>query len=107
MARAGETGRTTHYPVSDGAALTKALEDASAYVVSCTFELSEAPPNYEYVSVELDGKRVDHASRTDGASGWNLRGDRTVELLGETCRQVSDGGEHDVVIVRECEPVVK
>jgi hypothetical protein len=107
MAAAGDTGRLTHYPVSDGVALQAALEAASAFVVTCTFELTEAPPSDRYVSVQVDSARLGHVTQTGGSSGWRLVGDRTVELVGETCRSVSDGREHDVVIVRECEPVVR
>lgn len=108
MAAAGGTERETHYPVSGGAELAEALEAISAFVVACTFELSEAPPDYRYVSVSIDGRRVPHAGAGDGArDGWVLHDGRVVELVGSACAQVSDGEEHDVRIVRECEPVVR
>jgi hypothetical protein len=105
MAAAGDTERDTHYPVSDGSALAAALEAISAFVVTCTFELSEAPPRAEYVSVTVDGTPVANVDVVDGDSGWRLEGDRVVTLVGDWCRAVSDGGEHSIEIVRECEPV--
>jgi hypothetical protein len=107
MAVAGGTGRTTHFAVSDGAALQGAFEEISAHVVSCTFELEQAPPSYRYVSVSVDGERVEHISETDGTYGWQLTGDRIVELVGGSCGAVSDGEPHEVIVVRECRPVIR
>lgn len=101
MAAAGDTASTTYYPVSDGTGLAGAFQSISAYVVSCTFELATPPKDARYVSVSVDGKRVPNGT------AWQLQGDRVVALVGDTCAQVSDGKPHDILVVRECTPVVQ
>jgi Mg-chelatase subunit ChlD len=106
MAAAGGTGRDTHIPVGDEATLETALRDLSQSTVPCTFELDMAPSDIRFVRVELDGEMVDHVSFTDGGSnGWQLSGDQTVELVGDTCSTIQDGREHNLSITVECEPV--
>jgi len=100
MAAAGGTARSTYYPVSDGAALESAFQSISGFVVSCTFELGVPPADARYVSVSIDGHRVREGT------GWQLVGSRVVELVGDTCASVSDGKPHDILIVRECEPML-
>jgi hypothetical protein len=107
MAAAGDTGQPSYFPVSDGAGLTAALETISAFVVACTYELSEAPPSDLYVSVSVDGAPLAHLSQTDGASGWRLVDGVVVELVGASCAAVSDGESHEVAIVRECTPALR
>jgi hypothetical protein len=102
MAAAGGSARTTYFPVSDGTELAQQFQAISKYVVSCQYELSAAPPDDRFVSVAVDNHRVAKDV------GWKLIGDRTVELIGDTCKLVSDGsGAHQVLIVRECRPVIQ
>jgi hypothetical protein len=101
MAAAGATASTTYFPVSDGAGLASAFQSISAYVVSCTYELATPPKDARYVSVSVDGKRVARGA------GWQLQGDRVVALVGDTCARVSDGKPHDILVVRECTPVLQ
>ena len=98
MATAGGTARKTYFPVSDGSDLTTAFQSISSFVVSCTFELSKAPPDATFVSVSVDGHRVPRGA------GWQLQGTREVALQGSTCDAVSDGKKHDILIVRGVHP---
>ncbi|MBM4363398.1 MAG: VWA domain-containing protein [Deltaproteobacteria bacterium] len=101
MAAAGGTARRTYFPVSDGASLDLAFREASAFVVSCTFELTEAPESVRYVSVAVDGTRL----RPE--QDYVLSAPTTVALTRDACAKVSDGLPHDIVVVRECAPVVE
>jgi hypothetical protein len=105
MAAAGNTGRDTHIPVGDQSTLESALRDVSESTVPCTYELDMAPSDIQYVRVELDGTMVDHVSVSEDGSGWQLSGDKTVELVGGTCDTIQDGTQHQLNITVECEPV--
>lgn len=103
MAAAGGTGM--HHAVSTGAQLEAVLNDITAQVAPCSFELDEAPRGGpSYVRVSIDG--VDYA--LGDANGWDLEGDKTVALRedGAACGVLRDGGEHSIQIQVECQPVV-
>jgi len=101
MAKAGGTG--SYRDVSDGSTLSAALDEIGKAVVSCSFDLDEAPQGgASFVRVTLDS--VDYALGID----WNMEGERTVALVesGPACAVLRDGGEHEVTIQVECEPVI-
>jgi len=106
MAAAGGTGRTTHFPVGDGASLETALRDIGGSVVSCTYELEMPPGDIRYVRVTVDGMDVDHESVSGDGNGWRLEGDRTITLIGDDCDDLKDGESHDISIVVECTPII-
>jgi hypothetical protein len=108
MAAAGGTSYTTHVEVTDQASLVTALGEIAGGLLSCTYELADAPGDYHYVRVVIDGHDVPHESvhPSGPGSGWRLVGDRTVEILGIECDALRLEGEHDVTITRECDPVV-
>lgn len=106
MASAGDTGRTSHFPVGDEASLESALRDIGGSVVTCSYELEMPPGNIRYVRVTVDGTDVDHESVTGDGNGWVLEGDRTINLVGTACENLEDGEAHDISIVVECEPVL-
>lgn len=101
MAAAG--GTETHRPVSNGAELAAVLGDITASVAPCSFDLAAPPTGGEtYIRVTIDD--------TDYALGdaWTLEGEQTVALTeeGAACMTLRDGGEHNVRIQVECQPVV-
>lgn len=106
MAVAGDTGNSTYFPVKDETSLETALTKIGSSLVTCTFELSAAPDNPQYVGVTIDGQAVLHESKhPDGTgNGYRIGGpdNRLVELVGSTCEQLKDGKVHDVVVRREC-----
>jgi len=101
LARRGGTGETTHRKVSDGSTLVAELENISARVVSCSYELAKAPGDPTYVRVAIDGK-----SYPLGDAGWKLEGDTTVQLQPAACDVLQDGKSHAIKITVECDPVV-
>jgi hypothetical protein len=105
MAAAGGTGRTTHIPVDDEASLRTALTEIAGSVISCTVELSGPPDVVEFVHVTLDGVDVPHESVATGDASWALVDEHFVELRGSACSTLRDGGEHDLAIRRECQPL--
>lgn len=106
MATAGDTGRSTHFPVGDEASLESALRAVAGSVVSCTYELAMPPGDIHYVRVTIDGVDVPHESAADDGNGWVLEGDRTITVIGSTCDTLKDGEAHHIGVVVECEPVL-
>ena len=106
MAAAGGTERDTYIPVSDKVSLEAALDSTIGAVIPCTYELEEPPGDIRFVRVTLDGTQVDHVSVHGTGNGWELGGDRTVELRGNVCERLKDGEPHELEIVVECEPVI-
>lgn len=106
MAAAGDTGRSTHFPVGDQASLESALRAVAGSVVSCTYELAMPPGDVHYVRVTVDGVDVPHESARSEGNGWVLEGDRRVTLVGSACDALKDGEAHAIGIVVECEPVL-
>jgi hypothetical protein len=105
MAAAGGTGHDTYFPVEDGPALEAALAEITGTLLSCSYELDEAPYDIQYVRVVVDGVEVEHESR-DPARGWRLQGDTTIELVGDACDALRDTSRgHTVEIAVECDPV--
>lgn len=106
MAAAGDTGRSTHFPVGDRASLESALRTAAGSVVSCVYELATPPGDVRFVRVTIDGVDVPHESVSGDGNGWTLDGDRAVTLIGSACDMLRDGEAHEIGIVVECEPVL-
>ena len=100
MAVRGDTGDTAHRSVSDGPSLVEELQRIAGTLVSCTFELDQAPGDPDYVRVEVDG--VTYALDDD----WRLLDDTQVELGDAPCQLLRDGERHVLEITVECEPVV-
>jgi hypothetical protein len=71
-------------------------------VRSCTFALEGRvdPAQAEYGLVTLDG--VELAFGTE----WHLSDEATLELLGEACAQVMEGGDHTVEAEFTCGSIV-
>ena len=106
MAQAGGTGRDDYFNVSDQTSLEAAFDAIGGSVISCTHQLNDPVSDVRYVRVTVDGETVGHTSTAGDGSGWELQGDRTIEILGDDCDALRDGGAHDVNIVVECEPII-
>ena len=106
MAVAGNTGRTTFIPVGDQTTLGDALAGIATDLVSCSYGLDVVPDDATFVRVQIDGIAIPGVGQGGtGEPGWRLVGN-TVELQGAACESLQDGAEHDLVITRECEPVL-
>jgi Mg-chelatase subunit ChlD len=102
MNQLAAAGGTDHYyPVENQQDLAQAFAEISKGIVSCTFELSETPPDPRYVRVVLDGKTV-VLNQTDG---WVITG-KVVTLRGGSCAALRDGHEHQLESQVECTPVL-
>jgi hypothetical protein len=102
MARRGDTGDTAHRPVEDEASLIAEMETITGKLTSCTYQLSEAPGDPDYVRVTLDG-----VDQPQGDEGWVLANDTSIELRGPACATLQDGTkDHKLSIKVECEPVI-
>jgi hypothetical protein len=102
FARRGGTGDMMHRPVEDANALRTELQRIAGDVVSCTFVLDKAPPRADYVLVKVDGNQVN----LNDPNGWQLVGDRTVELTGTACEKLKSDGAHIVSAEVRCQVVV-
>ena len=101
FAQRGGTGDTEHHPVEDEASLLAVLESITAKIASCTFQLEMAPPRPDYVRVEVDGKQINLGD----PDGWQLVGDRTVELQGGACMSLMTVAAHAINVEVECDVV--
>jgi hypothetical protein len=101
FAQRGGTGDRQHRPVEDEASLLGALQSITAAIASCSFSLDKAPRRADYVLVRLDGAQVNLGS----ADGWQLIGDRTIELVGAACQQFRSG-LHTLSAEVQCDVVV-
>jgi hypothetical protein len=101
FATRGGTGDMMHRPVEDEQSLRDVLQKIAGDVVSCTFVLDKPPPRADYVLVKVDGVQVN----LNDPNGWQLVGDRTVELTGATCEKLKSDGAHNVDAEVRCQVV--
>ncbi|MEW5848531.1 MAG: carboxypeptidase regulatory-like domain-containing protein [Myxococcota bacterium] len=99
MATAGGTNAgngTPYYHPENAQELTQDMTDIVLHNRACRFVIEDAPNDPALVEVTLDGVVVqrDPARR----AGWDLVGERGVELYGAPCEELQRGTEHDVVV---------
>jgi hypothetical protein len=108
MAQAGGTARPNppyYYAVdtADQAALAATLSSIAAKLTAtCTFTLSQAPPDPGMVNLYLDGKVIPQ----DPTNGWTLSG-QTVTLVGTACTAILDGDVLSLRVVAGCPTVLQ
>jgi len=86
FARAGGTDH--YFPASSADDLASALAAISKAVSSCTFTMSQLPPDPNNVAVYLDGKLI----ARDAANGWTFgTTSQTVMLSGNACDAITSG----------------
>ena len=97
FAQAGGTGH--YYPATSAQDLANALASISAAVSSCTFEMSQTPPDVNNLAVYLDGALVSKNS----TNGWSFGAtSQTVILNGTTCAQITSGAATKVQVLFGC-----
>lgn len=101
FAQRGGTGDTQHRPVEDEQSLLTEMQRIAGEAVSCSFVLEQAPPSADYVLVRLDGQQINLGD----ADGWQLVGERNVQLMGAACETLKDGGPHSIDVEVRCEVV--
>jgi len=74
-------------------------------VSSGTSGVSGPPDVGEFGHGTLEGVDVPHESVATGDGSWALVDEHFVELRGSACAALRDGGEHDLAIRRECQPL--
>jgi von Willebrand factor type A domain len=87
LAQRGGTGDQMHRPVEDEASLLAEFMRIAGVIASCQFQLNAPPQRADYVLVRLDGKQVN----LNDPNGFQLIGDRTVELEGSACMAYQQG----------------
>lgn len=79
---------------------TQQLEDAFSGIIAgvrgCSFDLDQAVADAATGTVTLDGRELEKDV------DWQITGDTTLELIGDACDELLDGGDHDVDAVFEC-----
>ena len=106
LAQAGGTARTgevAYYRVEDSDALSESLRSiATGIAISCTIDLSEAPPDWNLVNVYFDGGVVPMND-----DGWKRASNDTLEIVGQSCELLESGDVFQVQIAAGCPTVVK
>lgn len=101
FAQRGGTGDTQHRPVEDEQSLLTEMQRIAGEAVSCSFVLEQAPPHADHVLVRLDGQQINLGD----PNGWQLVGERNVQLMGTACETLEDGGLHAVDVEVRCQVV--
>lgn len=94
---------TSYYAASDPDELVAALEAIAVSVISCRITLQAAPDLPNGVLVYIDGHQVPRD--TTHQNGWDYTDEAmtTIELYGQSCETLQDGGEHVVTATFACE----
>lgn len=107
LAIAGGTARPQaplYYRVADAAELSQTVSAlGQALALSCTIELTEAPPETELVNVFFDGQVVEY----DSDNGWRWQGELRLKLLGTSCDLWRGGQVLQADIVAGCPSVLR
>jgi hypothetical protein len=95
-----QAGGTNHYfPATSASDLANALKEISTEVASCTFTMSEEPPDPNNVAVYLDGKLISN----DPANGWSFGANtQTIVLNGSACDSIKSGAAKTVQVLFGC-----
>jgi len=97
FARAGGTDH--YFPATSAAELASALAAISKAVSSCTFTMSQSPPDPNNVAVYVDGKLI----AQDQANGWTFgASNQTVMLNGTACDAITSGAASKVQVLFGC-----
>jgi len=104
MAVAGGTdlpGATKYYQADDAAALQAAFDAIGGSVLSCSYELSEIPPDLDELYVYFDSVGIPRD--TGQVNGWDYNPDTNeVTFYGPACDSLRSGSVTDLVIVYGC-----
>jgi Mg-chelatase subunit ChlD len=97
FAQAGGTGQ--YYAATSAEELANALVSISKTVASCSFAMSQSPPDSNNVAVYLDGKLLN----MDPSNGWSFGANsKTVILNGTSCESVQSGEASKVQVLFGC-----
>jgi hypothetical protein len=93
-------GGTTHYfPATSPLAMSDAFTSISNSMTTCTFDLTQTPPDVNNVAVYLDKSLV----AKDSVNGWSLGANAlTIVLNGSTCDKLTSGTATQVQVLFVC-----
>lgn len=107
MADAGgvaRAGSPSYYRVTDAEELMQTVGALGRQVaLSCTIELTEAPPDPELVNLFFDGQLI----AADPVDGWTFTDERTVRVLGAACELMQTGQVLQADIIAGCPIVIR
>jgi len=102
LATVGGTARPDspqYYRVDDVGTLESTLSQiGDLALVTCQFQLDQAPPDPDFVNVYLDGALIAY----DEQNGWMWTSTTTLELRGEACDALERGEVAQVQVVAGC-----
>lgn len=99
LAVAGGTGDTGYRPLDEHSELGEAVAEITQEALSCNFVLNAPAADPSFVTVELDGQRLQYGA----ADGFRLSTDgRTVFVVGSACAALQEGS-HEFSIEILCE----
>jgi hypothetical protein len=97
FAKAGGTDK--YYPATSANDLVADLAAISKAVASCTFAMSQTPPDPDNVAVYLNG----NLAKKDDPDGWSFGSNsQTVVLNGIACDQITSGASSNVQVLFGC-----
>jgi hypothetical protein len=101
MAVAGgapQQGTTSYYDVSDYDVLEQTFQSIASAYISCTFTLTDPPPDEQHTNVYFDQSVVPQ----DPVNGWVWVSPSVIELVGAACTELKNGMVQQVQIVSGC-----
>ena len=97
-------GEKPYYEVATTADLVKVLQTVTGQIVSCSYPLSMAPPNPDFV--EIDGNGMKIPRDPTHTNGWDFGpNDLSIEFYGPACADLQQGVTTSVSAVFGCTPV--
>ena len=107
MAMAGgeaRAGTPVYYPVTSTMDLVNTVNAIAGQIISCSFALQSAPPNPDFVGVELGGSMVPRD--TTHMNGWDFGpGNMSIQFYGAACTSLQSGGATNVQAIFGCGPI--
>ena len=105
MATAGGTaiagGPPFYHQADDAASLATAFATIDGSVLSCSYTLSDVPPDPNLLYIYFDGEEI--ARDTSGADGWDYDpATNQITFQGPACDRLRSGGVTDLVISYGC-----
>jgi len=97
-----ENADTYYYKVDDLGALAGLFKDIAGALVSCTFDLDDAPEVPGKTNVYFDEVVVPQ----DPENGWVWVDADTIEITGDACQQLKNGEVKDIQFVSGCPTVL-
>ncbi len=97
-------GEKPYYEVNTTADLVKVLQTVAGQIVSCSYPLTMAPPNPDFVEIDGNGKKIPRDPTH--TNGWDFGPNNlSIDFYGPACADLQQGVTTSVSAIFGCTPV--